>query len=378
MPLGERTTACERCFRDPTLKEWIRANGARRPCSWCGSKRAYAVPLQALGPLFRDVVRDVYVQADWRGDSIGFLLQGDWQVFSDRIEADTELRDQLAVAILKAGLHPKDDVDEPDYSGLFERPDSRLDEEWRTVLEEALATPEETAHGAIEPDTRPDDRLRFDRLEVALEDLATELPAGQVLYRARIHEERRRVEWFGLAELAAPPPERAVASRANRAGQPVLYLASDADTALAEVRAWVGAAVAIARVRTNRLLSLVDLRQNAAPTSPFFQEYLGWRLELAVLMRGLGEELSRPLLPIEQPKLYRASQHFCQIVRRARYDGLVYPSAMGDGFNVVLFDPAAGTPFERYYVRVVGVRHVVEELGEAEPPYEELPYPYHP
>ena len=55
----------------------------------------------------------------------------DWGTFSEAIE-NADAVQELCVAILKAGL-TKDDVDEPDYDGLFFTEDPlglSIDEEW--------------------------------------------------------------------------------------------------------------------------------------------------------------------------------------------------------------------------------------------------------
>ena len=107
-----RDVACDRCFQDPELVAWIRQQGKVGSCPWCGARRAYTVPLHELGPLSREVAH-IYVPSDSNhGDTIGYLMQDDWNTFSDRIERDPDLRDDLATSILKAGLHPKDDQDE--------------------------------------------------------------------------------------------------------------------------------------------------------------------------------------------------------------------------------------------------------------------------
>ncbi len=130
-----RDVACDRCFHDAELVAWIREHGKAGACPWCDARNAYTVPLVDLGPLFREVAQ-IYEPSDsGGGDTIGYRLQDDWDVFSDRIERDPDRRDRLAIAILKAGLHPKDDVDEPDYAGLFRDPASELEDQWEGRIE---------------------------------------------------------------------------------------------------------------------------------------------------------------------------------------------------------------------------------------------------
>ena len=187
--------------------------------------------LDELGPLFRDVVRQVYVEVHaGSGDDISFLLQEDWSVFSEAIaEVPDNRMQELCIAVLEAGLHPKHDVDEPNYRGEFQSQELWLEESWHNKLEAML-----TGRSNEGPEGS------YEAVQLAYEDLMDEYDQGTVLSRARIHEDMSRKDRFCLSQLGAPPWPKARAGRANRKGEPVLYLASDKATALAEVRAWKG------------------------------------------------------------------------------------------------------------------------------------------
>ena len=359
--------ACERCFKDSRLREWIRENGTKGRCPWCGARNAYTVPLPALGVLFRKVA-SIYVPVEStffgeQGDGIDFLLQEDWEIFSEKIvEHPDNLAYQLATAILKAGLHPKHDVDCPDYTGDFRKQSTRLVDEWHeraeaAITEEAAESSEVEADIASNPEYE-DYVGEADFLQVAFEDLGKSYDSNHIFYRARIHEDRSKKERHGKGEMGAPPPEWTPPGRANRAGEPVLYLASDADTALAEKRAWKGAAVALGTMKLCRNIRVVSLQDYELPSSPFFEENLAWKLQLAALFYRLGEELSLPLTPSELKvgTLYRPTQHLCDCVRAAGYDGLEFPSAMGKGLNIVLFNPSDAVAIDVKHVRVTEIQ----------------------
>ena len=117
-----RDYACERCFRDERIVEWFREEGSITNCGWCGATEVKVLPLCTLCEAFREVA-SIYVESSGpykSGDSIEFLLQDDWQIFSERITEfpDNRLR-ELTLAILYSAIDPKEDVDLPDYSGDF-------------------------------------------------------------------------------------------------------------------------------------------------------------------------------------------------------------------------------------------------------------------
>ena len=372
--------ACQHCFRDKVLIDFIRQEGRRGWCDWCGGRNVYVIPLYKLGNIFRDVV-SIYQSGDGNDDSISFLLQEDWDVFSDRIEqAPDDLMQRLTVAILKSGLSPKDyhSGDYPDYTDFFRRKGEWLVEHWHEKAEAYFFGGQRRLQetlSSISNHMEPIDSLP-DQLETALEDLSRTYETGHILYRARIHKDRFREKWFSLAEVGAPPPDDAPAGRANRKKEPVLYLASNAETALAEVRAWNGMAVAIAGFTIKKPLSVISLLNYQLPESPFFEEYLEWKIQMAALFDRLAEELSRPVLLGEDDNVYFSTQYLCDWVKQSGHDGIEYPSAMGSGFNVALFEPGYAAPLDMQYVRINKIKHIYDPLDPDEPLYDEGPFDY--
>jgi RES domain-containing protein len=213
-------------------------------------------------------------------------------------------------------------------------------------------------------------------MEIVFEDLASTFDPGKILCRARVHKDRMRSDRFGPQDLGAPPPDVTPAGRANQKGQPVLYLASNKATALAEVRPWKGAAVAIAAARIKRPLHLVDLSRARPVTSPFFQELLKWRVELAGLLHRLGQDMSRPVMPHEEDLLYRPTQLLARLIKSSNYDGCIYPSAMGQGTNIVLFNPDDAEIEDVTYLRVKRAAYFSAPFTAHEAVYDAGPYDY--
>ncbi len=367
--MTQRLYACERCFKDERLREWIIEQRTRGDCQWCGSQDVFIVPIFELGSIFRDAA-SIYVETDdTSGDDIAYLLQGDWEVFSEDIEeAPDNLMRDMTIEILETGMDPKDAVDFPDYHGFFRSEEPWLEEEWEEKIMALLS-------GKLLEAMSAQDELP-DRLEVACEDLARDYEEGYILYRARIHNDRSRHDRFATRELGAPPSDKTPAARANRAGELLLYLSSDAETALSEVRAWKGAAVAVAKMRLCQRLFLVDLLELKSPESPFFEENLRWKIQLGRLFQRFADELSRPVMPHEQERLYLPSQYLCNLIKIFRYNGVIFPSAMGKGYNVVLFNPSDAEPIEVTYFRVKEIQFEFDILDEHEEIYEEWPYDY--
>jgi RES domain-containing protein len=375
---------CQHCFDHKPLKQWIRENATERgECPWCG-KRGYLVSLTDLSATFREVASlyepveclDAYKQ----GDLISTLLDDEWGVFSDLLHEMDNTAQELAVAILYADVDPKETGEYPDYNGFFLNCDvGSLEAHWDDIAYEVLKVEagafDDRAATIIE---REIDHEFPSRLSVAFEDLSVSVPAGQVYFRAR-RQKRGRSSRYEPQELSAPLPEDAKAGRANRKCEPVLYLATNRSTALAEVRAWKGAVVASAEVCLREPLSLVDLSQPMKIDSPFFVESLKWRVELCGLLRRLAVDLSRPVMAYEKDEaevIYSPTQLLARLIKLNGYDGLIYPSAMGTGKNIVLFDATEAEVLPVSYTRIKRVAYYGAPVSEYEDVDEKGPYDY--
>jgi hypothetical protein len=333
------------------------------------------------------------------GAFVGRLLQEDFSLFSPRVAGDRDgMLNELAFAILEEGLDRKDDVDEPEYRGLFVRRSAdatTLADEWRVEVGDALDGTKLRRPEADETRAVPDPPLavpsadsavgvsddefatsvdfdreeRFDPFEATVGEHVVIVPAGKKYFRARIHRSRGKGERLTAAEMGAPPKTAAAASRASREGVPTLFLASNVATAVAEVRATEGEQVAVAPVRLSRELRLLDLRRVPSVENPFDNPHsLAWRYEQVELLYLLGEDMSRPVEP-GQGKKYVPSQLLCAKLKTAGYDGIIYSSRRGSGFNLAVFDVLAATPGVPKYVRARGSIAAAADDSSDEWPY---------
>lgn len=100
---------CHRCFQDKVLRHWIRDEGKRGRCPWCG-RAGFLIRLEQLSEPFREVA-SLYVPVEGpnayrEGAFISFLLDDSWGVFDEQIQCG-DLAQELAVSILYADLRPR-------------------------------------------------------------------------------------------------------------------------------------------------------------------------------------------------------------------------------------------------------------------------------
>ena len=149
------------------------------------------------------------------------------------------------------------------------------------------------------------------------------------------------------SQLGPPPSEKAAAGRMNAEGIPVFYGALEEETCVSEVRAPVGSIVVLVKfdlLTPIRVLDLNALSIVYSDFSHFDPDYIEKRSRERFLKVLVGE-MSRPVMPHEEPREYIATQIVSEYLANRvepRLHGIIFSSAQtgGGGHNVVLFNGA--------------------------------------
>lgn len=140
---------------------------------------------------------------------------------------------------------------------------------------------------------------------------------------------------FRNGEISAPPIFKATAGRLNRQGVSYLYLGSNENVAIGEVRPHPGHYVSVGCFKSNSKLKIADLR--------FFNLYEYFddkeKLKIFLFLRDISNELSLPVVPDEQEH-YLITQFISDTVRDLGYDGIMFNSSVSSGYNLLVFDSA--------------------------------------
>jgi hypothetical protein len=129
--------------------------------------------------------------------------------------------------------------------------------------------------------------------------------------------------------------------RVNPKGIPCLYLSTTADTAMAEVRPWMGSNLSLAQFKVMRDLAIVncslDKRMFPMWVVDGKPEDLPPQKREQVVWGDIGYAFSRPITPDHPATEYVPTQILAEAFRTHGYDGIVYKSLLGDGLNVAIF-----------------------------------------
>jgi hypothetical protein len=146
----------------------------------------------------------------------------------------------------------------------------------------------------------------------------------------------------GINEMGAPPSEKSEAGRISPEGISVLYLASDAETALSEIRASTYDFVSVGEFKPKKAVRVVSLPE-LANISPFL--YLAdnndlWQYAINHhCLRDFSDAVSKPLRRNDSLIDYLPTQFMAEFIKSERYDGVEYKSVMNPGgTNIAIFD----------------------------------------
>jgi hypothetical protein len=314
---------CPECIGDRYLRRQVipQLSKSKGECAYCRSKNVPLVAPSSLREYFRLLVSAYELDAN--GKLLVQRFREDWAMF-DHPNANDSMAKDLLAEILDDG-----EIVRQKYSAAV---DQKIDHvaEWEKLRDELMY------HNRFFPALNID----LDRLGALLSPLTLETDEfPETWYRARIQMDDKP---FTQKEMGPPPKRIASHGRANPAGIPYLYLASNENTAISEIRPHAGEVVCVADFLIPGHVALVDLRNPRKTVTPFLlsdaAEIGRLRRDLPWLVR-LGQELTRPVVPLAAAIDYTPSQYLCEFIKKNLYQGVVYKSSVSGGINLALFEP---------------------------------------
>lgn len=331
---------CAKCIGDRHLASQIipHYSDSVGTCSYCGALEQKLVDPVKLKEKF-ELVADIYLEND-EGDKLVDLLKNDWGLLSD-----PNLSNEKALSLLSNILEDSEINKKLYVPSPLCRTETLL--QWERFRKE------------LKHQNRffPKYNIDEDKLKIYLDLLAEDsknMPSR--MYRSRIS---KNGEVFTLDQMGAPPEQKSTHGRANPAGIPYLYLASDVQTAISEIRPHTGETVYVAEFILPDDLKLIDLRNPKKTVSPFvYEDEVSSLYGDIEFLERLGDELTLPVLPSAAAIDYVPSQYLCEFIKACDiYKGVIYRSSVGTGLNIAIFNPesVSKVTVSKYYVEKVTV-----------------------
>lgn len=350
----DETHFCEFCASDNELRLEIQDRGVRaQRCPTCKRKsvRTLSAEDRRVKQIVRALIRINY--SEWHynehigGDSLYNLMSKGKVVFDFDKNIDYPLPDEIWCAIEQdLGWYPESEEDITlggGYwdGGILDAVRGGHSDFVRRLVNNAL----KNNHFEIESVVR-------DKLKTLSTYLVQVIPAGSEFFRSRVGVSSRfspvfnepgypteyKYQAYHSADIDRPPLHLATEGRFNRTRVSVLYLASDANTAVSELRPHPGHLVSTSSFRSTRDLKVANFASFDA------RDFLSdSKLEQLRDILSIADLLNVPVQP-EHRYLYSITQLFSDALRLEGFEGLVFKSSVGEGVNLTCFVADAFTP----------------------------------
>lgn len=135
-----------------------------------------------------------------------------------------------------------------------------------------------------------------------------------------------------------PIPRKAYEGRANPKGIAYLYLSTDFETAMSEVRPWVGSLISVGHFLIKKDLLLIDCSVSHEKSVIYYLEEPDPKQRERAVWTHIDQAFSKPVTNNDQVAEYVPTQIIAELFRHEGTDGILYQSSLGKGSNIVLFD----------------------------------------
>ncbi len=135
-----------------------------------------------------------------------------------------------------------------------------------------------------------------------------------------------------------PLPDSASEGRANPKGIPYLYVASQKETAMSEIRPWLGSIISVARFTNSKELRVIDFSRHNNDNLPFYFSEPDEAQRIEAVWTNVDKAFSQPVTNSDQKSDYVPTQIIAELVKSLGYDGIAFRSSLGRGHNLALFD----------------------------------------
>lgn len=180
------------------------------------------------------------------------------------------------------------------------------------------------------------------------------IPKQAVLWRAqlgnnyrkeKINDEKGNVVDYIEEEIPFSPnrmkPKKnyCLDGRANPIGVPYLYLATHKDTALAEVRPWIGTYISLAQFRILKELIVINFTMDEVRESIVYIKKPNLDITEKKVWSDINKAFSKPTNRDNASLDYVPTQIISEFAKKLGYGGIAYASSLGAGHNITIFNP---------------------------------------
>lgn len=197
------------------------------------------------------------------------------------------------------------------------------------------------------------------------------IPKDSVLWRAQKGHSWRPFEQDGIyiddipcpypQNRMKPLPDSASGGRANPRGIPCLYMANNKETAMSEVRPWLGSIVSLGMFKTNSDFKIINFSSQKDTSTKLYLKEPPLQERVRCVWSDMDNAFSKPIEGNELKSEYAPTQIISEYIKSLNYDGIAYKSSLSDGYNFALFSLDAAELVKCSLHRVKSLNYSFEE-----------------
>ncbi|MDT2600282.1 RES family NAD+ phosphorylase [Enterococcus hulanensis] len=352
---------CEMCFTEYSeIQDIIRTLNEKGDCPTCKSRSVHICnseylsadssyekreTLEGIKNIFNEMVSIYSLKEDLPEDfpkgeleSVKESLFYKWNIFNKEKITPAHVRDIL-IALLPEKYESVPGLFD-ELVGIKERSPSMYKQDLLILKDNNW---EDFTHSIKYENRFHSQQINLANLEFFLSYFEETVSEGEEFYRCRLNNDEKI---FEEKDLKAPPEGVASAGRLNPEGISRLYLCSEEETAIGEIRASRHDIVTIGKFQVKEKLRVLDLSNfdqiNILSTFGY-SEFLKYYLNMDAL-KQISDELAKPVRSSDKSRDYLATQYISDFVKsitgeeKSSYQGIKYRSTASEtGYNLMLF-----------------------------------------
>jgi hypothetical protein len=172
--------------------------------------------------------------------------------------------------------------------------------------------------------------------------------SGSILWRAQLGSDWKKVhgeeDVFEIPCVYQPArmkplPGRAYEGRANAKGIPCLYLSTGKETAMSEVRPWIGSHISVGQFKLLRDVEIIDCSRTHPDDIIYQVDEPKPKDRKTFIWSLIDLAFAEPTTRNDDTGNYAATQIIAELFKSAGLGGVAYRSNFGrEGYNLSLFD----------------------------------------
>lgn len=341
---------CIQCVKDIRFKKLIQSISQKGFCNCC-ENNDYVIDVDSneFTQMTKALIRYHYSEWDynehWGGDGYGSLFYEDDNIFFNKQNfKNEEVYEELINRIECFEVYEDYDKGVSIFAGYDEGEQNPLLQSIKSDLDYSIKE--------VEHKLKNENYFKFeDQISEMLSEYSGKcklnIGINSEFYRARVGFEYKKRSLFedgfegefiyipySNSQIGAPPPLLAGLGRLNRVGVSYFYCATDKYTAISEIRPHPGDILSIGKFLTNRELTIFDLTE-----SQFLNFYQNDETLDKFGKLNTFTELMQKVIPPSERHAYNITQLISDCIRKLNFDGILFPSSVGNGENLVVFHP---------------------------------------